>query len=126
MIDLRLARENLEDDPPYFVGAVPPGAGANWLPEENAPLQVWVPERIMQIIVGAAQAYGAQFPSRLGAWHERSIFNAEQAAWVADEVLFIGQVLNDDLVKEFALAIAHVASQVAHSGGKSALAFEGP
>lgn len=126
MIDLRPSESDVEDSEWYFVGTVPSNANSNWFPPENSPDQAWVPERVMEIIIGTASAYGAKFPARLGRWHERSTFNSKQVPWVIDELQFVGYVLNDELVQSYVTEILKAANKAMSPSGSYVLAFEGP
>lgn len=123
-VDLRLSNADLSDDEPYLIGAV--------LVEEATtehfdmfPHQHWVPVRVMRVILGVASAYGAQLPARLPEWHERAIFNHQQAAWIQQEMFFVESVIDDLPVQQHAQRIAEIAELVALKAGALVLVFEG-
>ena len=89
------------------------------------PHQHWVPANVARVIIGVAQAYGAQFPARLADWHVRSVFDHAQSEWVAREIEFVGSVIDDEPVAHHAAQISRLARAVSASQGALVLVFEG-
>jgi hypothetical protein len=58
-------------------------------------------------------------------WHERTTLNAAQADSLAEEVTFVGEILDDPVVAEHCERIADIAARVAASNDRLLLALEG-
>jgi hypothetical protein len=120
----RMSVRDLADDDPYLIAAVAhDNPEAN--PDDSDSFHFWSTALVMHVIIGVARAYGAHFPQLLRGWHERTVFNSAQAVTVADEVRFVGDVLDDPLVTTHCQRIADLAARVAASNGRLMLALEG-
>ena len=123
-MDRRISNRDLEGDDPYLIAAIACDA-PDIYPDESDCYHFWSSASVMRVIFGVGRAYGLHFRDLLGDWHERTLLNTAQAAGLAEEVEFVGDLLDDPLVTAHCQRIANIAARVAASNDRLLLALEG-
>ncbi|SDU31776.1 hypothetical protein [Halopseudomonas salegens] len=121
-----LTEEELTGDPEFMVAVIEAGSASGVYPDSEVNL-VYVPERVMERILGVAKAYQLKFPEHASRDPSvRWVYRSTQVEWVIDELEFLHSLLNDQLLNGYISKMLVLASTVLSRPHKLELAFEGP
>lgn len=118
--------EDLEGDPEFMVAVIEAGSSRDFYPDSEAEC-VYVPERVMERILGVGKAYQLKFPEHASEdLSDRWAYRSGQVEWMIDELGFLQLLLNDQLLRNYLSKVIALASKVLSNPNKLELVFEGP
>jgi len=123
----RLAKEDVENDPEYMIGAFPIAAENDWYPDSEYSLVEYCSEQLVYRLVGVAEAYQLHFPSQLSDNRiDRASLRFSQVESLEEQLEFLYDLLNDEEIQKLIARIQRLVGKVIQSNGKLELVFEGP
>lgn len=113
----RFLAASYQGEEPVSLGLVRPGADPTW--EVHVPLSLF----------GRAQAISNDYNLHLLHAidpYSRSLLNVEQCRTLANELVFVSEVVNDELLRDYLSAVLNLVELCIRASGREQLAIEGP
>ncbi|MGQ7272818.1 hypothetical protein [Marinobacter sp. V034] len=121
-----LRAEDVADDPEFLVALMKADSDKDVYPDSEED-SVYVPERVMERILGVGSAYNLQFTKHAPNNHsDRWAYSYAQLEWIIDELGFLQSLLNDQLLNDYLSKILGLAAKARHKLNELELIFEGP